>query len=447
MPLLKRFLLALFIVCLQFFIFYALIYADFRVSGIWNTVPFDLQIFAKQAVTFWQSGQLYQRAENFYPAYLPGAAIYKFPPAYQLYIAPWLKNGIGDQFYHSAYLLAICMYVFMLVAGCFYFYRAVNSYLSRTDMLWFLLLYVPVVIVVAALYEPFYSSLGLMAAEIPIAFCLVMAMVLLARRPMFAGMMIALAATAKIYPAFMLAFFLGKNCFSVWKGFLISSIGILSLCLAVFGVSEIWVYASQLLPGLLREWPMGITENLNIVFFLFPDGITHQLTKDIFLVVRVAVLIFLFLICWSVKERNVFQHILLYGQFLITMIICLPNYWQQYLVLLLLPCFFALGAALILRSYVSILLVLLIMFSMLCGQNLFEYVFLSDFHGSAADLATLSERYGSFEEALPHISWVAWTVKQAAAVKPVAPYALLIVNAVLISRADNLLMARRQESL
>ena len=101
----------------------------------------------------------------------------------------------------------------------------------------------------------------------------------------------------------------------------------------------------------------------------------------------------------------------------------------------------------VLRSAASGLLVTLIMFSMLCGQSLFEYVFLSGFHGSVEDLASLSERHGSFEEALPHISWFAWVVKQAATVKPVAPYALLVINAVLISRAGKLLMVRRQESL
>src|SRR5690606_6027170 len=63
----------------------------YRVYSHYYQMPIDYLIFLKTAKDFQETGKLYQRVENYPEQYGPSAAIYKFPPPFQLAFVPLAK--------------------------------------------------------------------------------------------------------------------------------------------------------------------------------------------------------------------------------------------------------------------------------------------------------------------------------------------------------------------
>lgn len=185
--------------------------------------------------------------------------------------------------------MCLLLYVAGVLLLCRYALHTLHS-TSRNVRLCF----TGLVLAMACVFEPFYSGFLLLVGEIPIFFCCVLALVLLKNKPALAGAVLAIAATAKLYPVFMVlcAVILPAHRARValLTGFVAAAAALWLLTLLLFGWQEPLYYLTHILPVLLDEHPMGITENLSLVFFLFPDGITHAFASNVFLLIRVLTL-------------------------------------------------------------------------------------------------------------------------------------------------------------
>jgi hypothetical protein len=414
---------------LVLFLVFSVLFAMSRISDIWQSIPFDMQIFAEQAQQFWQTSELYRRVDNFYPAYLPGAAIYKFPPAYQLFIAPFVRDGITQSFYHAGYAVLLAGYAVFVVIGIVLGLRVVEqksmSGISHSNALVAMLC-----IAFALLYEPFYNALWLLVAEVMIALCCVVALLGSRRVQWVSGATLALAVTTKLYPAFMLCYFIRKNTKIFWYSFIVSSLFIIVASVWVFGIGENVFYLISVLPVLLHEKPRLIAENLNLVFWLIPDGNYQEWAIRLFQLVR-----FILLACtcywfFIYREKSRVHDVFLYMQLLIVMVISLPNYWEQYLVVLFLPLIIVLLVAWHLGYYGVFLVAVLAAASLTMGSELQQLLLYAIYRND--DWFALLDAV--LKQGVWQVTPVAALVVSLQSAKPVAPYLLLVANALLLRR-------------
>jgi len=431
----ERYLTLLVMVCVALVTALCLFYAAERVNTVMLDEPFDHAIFARAGHNFWQTGQFYPRVDEPYPTFLPGAAVFKFPPVYQLYVAPWVKQGITVQYYHASYLTCLVLYILSVMLLC----RHILISLQPTSRC-FTVCFTGITVSTACLLEPFYSCLTLLAGEIPIFFCCVMALFFAKTRPLLAGVMIAIAATAKIYPVFMLlyvaALHSNKQRMYFFSGFIAGSSALLLLTLYFFGTPELIYYLTTVFPVLMKEHPMGISENINLIFFLFPDGITHFFAENAFIFIRLTTIALLGYITASSlkkKPRNTLDNTLLYSLLITSMVICLANYWLQYEVLLLAPSLVILGTTLRYKRYVLAIFSSVILLILISSTELADSLFNAHVNEPLAKIIEKIEIYGNFITRWK-ISPTAVLVAHLALIKPLAPYGLFIVTGALLMR-------------
>ncbi len=414
-------------------------YAIERVSLLMQDPPFDHAIFTQAGHDFWRSGQFYPRVNEPYPTFLPGAAVFKFPPVYQLFIAPWVKDGITANYYRASYLFCLFCYTSGILLLCrFILQKNAQPALSVTSC--FKLCMTGLIIAIACVFEPFFNGFMLLVGEIPIFFCCVLTLTLLDKKPAQAGACLALATTTKLYPVFMLLYAMSvltaphRNRFMA--GFFAGAILLGTMTLLVFGWQEPLYYLTHILPTLLQEHPMGISENMSVIFFFFPDGITHVFAENVFLAIRLLTLGTLGWMVFRYRRYSSDNDALLYGLFITSMIICLANYWIQYEVLLLIPALLALITSLQRRqtglfSCAAVVLLVLASSNEL-HDTLLQSALLENY--SREELTTALQTAAQ-EGRLPSLwetSRAAFIVKSLASVKPLTPYALWIVTACLL---------------
>lgn len=414
-----------------------LFYAADRVSGLMQDEPFDHAIFSKAGEQFALTGHFYPHVTEPYPTFLPGAAVFKFPPVYQLFIAPWVKNGITPAYYRNSYLACLFAYISGVLLLC-RFALPKQGIGEKPLSPCLTVCTISILISVACVFEPFYSGFLLLVGEIPIFACCVLALVLSVRHPFFSGVLIALAACTKLYPIFMMLYALAaldtKPRFAWLAGFASSAILLWSLTLLLFGWQEPLYYITHILPVLLHEHPMGISENLSLIFFLFPDGITHVFAENMFTVIRIITLGLLALaIIFYKKHRTATpQHdALLYGLFITSMIICLANYWIQYEVLLLIPAVLVLTTSLQRRQPVLTMTAALLLLVLLSSQELDDTLMSAAAGPDLVSLLAKAEQKG-YWLTMWETSPAAFVLMLLADIKPLAPYGLWVSSAWLL---------------
>lgn len=374
------------------------------VAAILPVDPVDMRIFASQAETFWQTGQLYQRADNVVMTYLPNAAVYKFPPPFQLYIAPWMRHGMPPLFFEYCRWLLLAAYLLVVVM----LVRLGNSLMQVTPgrddklaaMLW-QMVYVGIAVLVTLHFTPFSNALTLIAVEV--IFLLLFTLVLLTLRPypLFAGVLLALAATAKIYPVFLLTVLLWQRNWRALLAFAVASALVSLLALLVFGIAEVGYYTGTILPVLLAEQPVGWAENLHLVFYLFPDGISHAAARAICTALRFIFLAAWLLVLWRRQPGGARNETLVFS--------------------------LALSSSRVLVLSLSGLALLSMALSPEQVYPLLSY----SFGGSTDELYALVLREGE-QSVMLRYAPAAWLVGQLAALKPLAPYCLWLALVVLL---------------
>lgn len=320
-------------------------------------MPIDYLIFLKSGRDFQETGLLYQRAENYKEKYSPSAAIYKFPPAFQLVFYPLAK--LPREINQISFIkpLLIGMYGLSL----FFLYRLVSRELSlsREESFYFASL----LTIISAWFMPFFESIRWLLAEIPILLILISSFIL-ARKggsaSTLSGILMAFIASIKVYPVFMAANLLRERDYAGLAGFFIGLIIILLAALYVFGIDENIFYFTKIFPILISEEVTSKWINLNFEKFLFAVGIIPEVSGTIFSISRVLFLSMFITILYKCRRDLLNKAFLAFSFFITTMFFCFPNYWPQYQIYLIIP------IAYLLASYLkkwggSVWLVMLIM--------------------------------------------------------------------------------------
>ena len=252
--------------------------------------------------------------------------------------------------------------------------------------------------------------------------------------------MIAIAATAKIYPVFLLLYaaILHSNKQRMYFvcGFIAGCFLLLSLTLYFFGKSELIYYLTTVLPILMKEHPIGIFENINLIFFLFPDGITHIFAENTFTCIRfttIALLSYITARALQKNPRNALDDTLLYSLLITSMVIFLANYWLQYEVLLLAPSLVILATTLRNKCYLLAGFSSVILLTLISSAELADAMFAASIN---EPLTTILEKTALNGVLITQweISPIAVLLAHLAPLKPLVPYCLFITTGFLLLR-------------
>jgi len=307
---------------------------SYRIYSNYYQMPIDYLIFLKTARDFQDTGMLYKRVDDYTEKYGPSAAIYKFPPPFQLAFVPLAK--LPREVNQLTYIkpLLIGMYILSLIL--LYRHLAANVLTSGKQRFYFGSL----LLITACWFMPFFESIRWLLAEIPILLILIMAFVMEKKGKIlafFSGAAIAFISCIKIYPAFMAGNFLRQKNYPGLTG-LISGVLIAFLAsIYFFGIEEHIFYFSHILPVLLNEEITTKWINLNFEKFLFSMGIISETKGWIFATIRLIFISAFIALLIKQHKRLVNNAFLAFSFFICTMFFCFPNYWPQYQIYLLIP--------------------------------------------------------------------------------------------------------------
>jgi hypothetical protein len=296
--------------------------------------PIDFLIFLHAGENFQHSGHLYERADNYADKYHPTAAIYKFPPAFQLMLMPLNHLPTNISLYVFTRLLLTGMYGVSLLI--LFFYMKKHLSLKKEALFYFSALF----IIIACWFMPFFECIRWLLTEIPLLLLFILSFLLLGKfRGLsgLAGTLMAYAACAKIYPAFLFSYHLMRKSPGVIAGFLIGTLLTLGASLYYFGLPEHLFYLKNILPVLLKEPVSDKWVNLNLENFLFQVGYLPEVTGKVFQFTRLVFVGAGLLVLWRHAADNGKTQFLLFCFCITTMFFCFPNYWPQYQIFLILP--------------------------------------------------------------------------------------------------------------
>lgn len=296
--------------------------------------PIDFLIFVHAGETFEATGELYQRSDDYKSSYHPSAAIFKFPPAYQFMVMPF--TAIDAEYRHLCTRLLFTLF-YLLSFFLLYRYCSEDAKLDRTGRFYL----ATSLIIVGCWFMPFFESIRWLLTEIPFLLVFTGSFLLLTRASKVAhasaGALLAYTATAKIYPAFMLAYLIAR-----WrKTTIIAAIagGTASILagLYVFGWDENLFYLKTILPVLLNEEVTDKWVNLNAEKFLYIIGVIPDITGAFFHTLRGITVTSMFFLLYYHRHKIENCQGLVFAFIITTMFFCFPNYWPQYQIFLIIP--------------------------------------------------------------------------------------------------------------
>lgn len=295
--------------------------------------PIDFLIFAQAGKNFEASGQLYQRSDDYEKSYHPSAAIFKFPPAYQLLVKPFRQ--IPAEYRHVVMRLSFtAMYVLSLLLVYCYFVREIAP--ATTERFYF----GAGLLVTGMWFMPFFESIRWLLTEIPFLLIFFGSFLLLIRSgrwpQLTAGVLLAFATVTKIYPAFLCSYLLIRRQKTALIGAVLGGLAFMLTALFLFDDENLF-YFNTILPVLLGE---DVTEkwvNLNLEKFLFIIGVIPEVTGTLFNITRLVFVSAMLLLLWRYRDRIDSRPDLVFAFILTTMFFCFPNYWPQYQIFLIIP--------------------------------------------------------------------------------------------------------------
>jgi hypothetical protein len=334
---------------------------------------YDLPIFTAAAVRYWQGQPLYQRSDNLPELYKPGAIVFKFPPPYLFHFLPWFDSSAvwHDWFRAGITFFFIVLYgltvsvICHLVLQC----RAAKrtGYPDAAAVVFVLLAFA-----YACAYMPFFVVQGGTSGEGFILALAVLAFACMQRFPWLAGFMLAWLASIKLYPVFLLLYPLLTRQWRVLFSALVSGVLITVASIVVFGLDENLFYLQSVLPVLLSEpvsedWTemfRHTTGNQAIVKVLVGYGLLPSRLPVWLNVMRLpfVVAMVLLLLKYSMRHNpQQWRSLLAFGLVVLTMLICLPNIFYAYFVLLLFPALVLAGYLWVQKRWYWLLLLIVCM--------------------------------------------------------------------------------------
>jgi len=286
---------------------------------------YDFPIFWNRAHDWIAGGALY--SDN--PAeHVPGSGTYKYPPFVALTMLPLAT--LLDLRESLVLLLAVqvvCYAAFVWLAS-----RALAPPEQRR-------FYLAALTLLALNHGSFFETLLRLQYENPLLLGLMLALALaLAGKDFASGFVIAVCAWIKVYPAFLMAYFVARWRGRALFGFVAGNAALLLLCLAVFGARENRRYFLEVLPVLGRELSTdtygtenaGVPRQLEIILGLEPESARRggDLIGGGLLLISAAVAAF------SPRRGRQALH---FALFVPATLLGLPNSWTNYQLLLLLP--------------------------------------------------------------------------------------------------------------
>ncbi len=299
--------------------------------GSWGAAKYgfvDLSIFLQLTASFAEGGDLYVPADH-EESYRPSAAVYKFPPLFAVLLLPQVRFVEQDTLYRAHWFGQIVLYL------------ATVALLARTLGRGRHPLFALLLVVAALNFEPFFETLWRLQLETPILFLCALALWLERRqRSFWSGAALGAAAMLKVYPIFLLGWFVVRRSGRGLAGAASAMLATGALGWWVIGGEQNLLYWTVILPRLMQEAPSIGADNVSLTKPLRQlAGIAPELAKRIVQVVALAVLSAGY---WVLHRggrgrRSSIDPELSFGLFVCTMLLFMPNLWSNYLVLLIVP--------------------------------------------------------------------------------------------------------------
>ncbi len=293
----------------------------------------DLHIFIEAGARFKKTGDLYDKPSpgDEFPIeamFRPSGSMFKFPPAFQLQLLPFTSELPTADFYKKARLFMAIIYL----ASCFMIARkTLQQWKNQGKLQTFTFLIVTTVLTLCS--DGFYSAISLINYEIPIFFMLIVAYSISNKAPILSGIIVAYLAASKIYPGFMVLFFLATNNKKATIGFLSGFLFFISSAFFIFGENENSFYYKKILPILIKEKVSTEYFNINIGNML--NDITNQKIEidSFFSVTRMIFISLTLILLIENNKKKIENQLEVFSILLVLMVACLPNYWQAYQIL------------------------------------------------------------------------------------------------------------------
>ena len=341
---------------------------------------YDLPIFTQAAIRYWKDEPIYRRGSDLLDIYKPGAIVYKFPPPYLIHFIPWFdKSGVWpNQFRFQLTLFFIFTYGVVVFVSCLEVLKSraaekITNIEKIKNIDIASVVFVLLAIAYAGVFMPFFVVQGGTSGECFIIAVAAAAFMSMRRLPWLAGFLLIWLAGIKIYPIFLLLYPLLTRQWSVVIWAAISGVLLALGSVLLFGLEENLFYLQSILPILLSE---PVSEDWTEMFrhTTGNQGIVKVLVSYSLLPSRLPIwlnavrLPFLFAMVWLLfkycKKHDVqqWQALLSFSLVLLTMIVCLPNVFYSYFVMLLFP-FLVLAGFLWTKKYWYWLLLLVLLMS------------------------------------------------------------------------------------
>jgi len=289
----------------------------------------DFPIFLERARTFVLTGELYVDPDA-PEAYAPAAAVYKFPPLYAMLLLPLVRSGIDARVYLAHWALQILLYALAVALLIVCLRRHAGRGFAFTAA------------VLALNFEPFFETAWRLQIETPLLLLLAVVLVWgVERRAEWSGALLGAGFLLKLYPVFLLLYFVVRRRLRALAGFGVAVALILAVSWLVIGPAENQKYFLRVLPLLLRENPELSTENLSLARYLmailaFEPPLSKRIAQALVLPLVVASLVAVWRRSRGRPEDR-YASAVAFSLFVPLMLIAMPNYWVNYQLLLLLP--------------------------------------------------------------------------------------------------------------
>ena len=290
----------------------------------------DTPIFVKAALTFLQTGNLYDMSEPLKNTYFPGSETYKFPPLYILSYLPWLsrENGIPADIYNILFMLHLLRYIVTICLSILFFGTKSFSWALAVTSIYFLA-------------GPFYESLYGLTFDSLLLTLLIVAYILKKHRLATAGLLM-YSILAKLYPAPLLLYYLQKfhNKKQTWLLLAGTAIAITLIATLATGINVQQIYFVKILPIILDKETLLSNYNLSFIAKLYAEGIPVIFSRLFFLAASIGIIL-------TIKECRIENNTdaLIWGFCISTTVLLIPNCWGNYQTILLLPIIILLGHA------------------------------------------------------------------------------------------------------
>jgi len=301
----------------------------------------DINIFSSAEKKFIATGNLYQRTLYAHEYYAPGTASYKFPPAYQLTIMPFMKIGSTEEVAVFK-ALRILYFIFYLVGVALVITQVTKlttpSFHKKNDAR-YVLIYVGLTLTIATWFVPFYDCFISIEPEMIVFFFLAITFRFIFERPFIAGFALGIASAIKLYPAFIILYFIFTKEWKGLSGFTAALFTITGLSIYVFGIDEHLFYIKSILPILMTETPISSSQNITLEAFFYIHGFIAEMNGTISSVTKYLMFFSLFYTGVFFEKKYQDKRLIYFYMVVIAILLYLPNYWSQYQIILIVPLF------------------------------------------------------------------------------------------------------------